>query len=539
VWISAPGIAAAATSAGADLPPDGSSTIPASAPRSGPVGPGYAVVTSDGTVATFGGAQFDGDLTTGPPSSPVVGMAATADGGGYWLATASGTVFAFGDARGPARRQMPGPAPVAAIVADSATRGYWIVRSNGIVDAVSAPRVGAAPWRWIDGPVVAATADLGGGLWLATAGGKILSVDGAPPFSPTVPGESATNPVTSLSSGPGGNSLWVGFRSGRVELIPTGRERHGTEERIPSPGSDSPISALVTSPSGNGALVVRSNGAITTLGDAVNIGDARSPLHPPYYPISYQPPPTLAVGGAYLAVGTSAARTGPLRIAVIGDSLSVILGRDTENYVTSRNVNAQFDVGGIMGCGVAGDLPLATYSDPGPPAATLPACGQWQQQYRQVLASSHPNEVVVLLGYWESQLHLFRGRTVTTVDSSGYRNFLAGQLRILFGMVHDSGARLVVLDPPVFGDGTPVANVIAFESVLDSVSSAEGGTLIRLAPLIDPGNQFVQTLDGRDVRTADGVHLTSTAVETVIDPALLPQFLAVARKGRADVTADS
>jgi hypothetical protein len=32
-------------------------------------------------------------------NQPVVGMAATADGGGYWLVAADGGVFAFGDAR--------------------------------------------------------------------------------------------------------------------------------------------------------------------------------------------------------------------------------------------------------------------------------------------------------------------------------------------------------------------------------------------------------------------------------------------------------
>ena len=45
------------------------------------------------------GAQFYGSTGSMRLNKPVVGMAATPDGGGYWLVASDGGVFAYGDAR--------------------------------------------------------------------------------------------------------------------------------------------------------------------------------------------------------------------------------------------------------------------------------------------------------------------------------------------------------------------------------------------------------------------------------------------------------
>ena len=61
-------------------------------------GGGYWLVAADGGVFTFGDARFAGSLGNIALNAPVVGIAATADGGGYWLVAADGGVFTFGDA---------------------------------------------------------------------------------------------------------------------------------------------------------------------------------------------------------------------------------------------------------------------------------------------------------------------------------------------------------------------------------------------------------------------------------------------------------
>src|ERR1700727_3103793 len=60
--------------------------------------PAYWTVASDGGVFSFGGAPFFGSEGGSHLNAPVVGMAATSDGGGYWLVASDGGIFTFGDA---------------------------------------------------------------------------------------------------------------------------------------------------------------------------------------------------------------------------------------------------------------------------------------------------------------------------------------------------------------------------------------------------------------------------------------------------------
>ena len=59
---------------------------------------GFWSVQPDGTVHSYAGAQWFGDMHGQPLQKPVVGITATSTGLGYWLVAADGGVFAFGDA---------------------------------------------------------------------------------------------------------------------------------------------------------------------------------------------------------------------------------------------------------------------------------------------------------------------------------------------------------------------------------------------------------------------------------------------------------
>ena len=60
---------------------------------------GYWEVASDGGIFAFGTANFYGSMGGKPLNKPIVGMAATPDGGGYWEVASDGGIFAFGDAQ--------------------------------------------------------------------------------------------------------------------------------------------------------------------------------------------------------------------------------------------------------------------------------------------------------------------------------------------------------------------------------------------------------------------------------------------------------
>ena len=56
-------------------------------------------MASDGGLFAFGDAAFYGSMGGQPLNEPIVGIAATPDGGGYWEVASDGGLFAFGDAK--------------------------------------------------------------------------------------------------------------------------------------------------------------------------------------------------------------------------------------------------------------------------------------------------------------------------------------------------------------------------------------------------------------------------------------------------------
>jgi hypothetical protein len=97
-----------------------------------PNGGGYWEVASDGGIFAFGDAGFHGSMGGHPLNRPVVGMAATANGGGYWEVASDGGIFAFGDAAfWGSTGNLSLNRPIVGMAATSGGRGYWLVGSDG------------------------------------------------------------------------------------------------------------------------------------------------------------------------------------------------------------------------------------------------------------------------------------------------------------------------------------------------------------------------------------------------------------------------
>jgi len=483
----------------------------------------YAVATASGAVATFGGAGFEGDAT-GPPSPvPVVAIAATRDGEGYWLATRGGGVRAFGDASSGSDLGTTGW--TVGLTTDPTGSGWWAVTSTGTVTAGGGAPALAAPGAH-GSPVRGIAAAGGRGVWLARSDGTVTAVGVVPPLA----APRTRGPLAAIAATPDRGGYWTVTTQGTV-VAAGDANWYGSWTRPASPAA-----GIAASVDGRGYLLVATDGEVRAFGDARKRGDARSPLHPPGYPASLQPPAVRAVGLAVLGAGPQPARRGPLRITFLGDSLAVLTARYTADYVAAHHLDATVADGAVLGCGVVGALTLSTYSDPTAPAPTLPACAQWRQQYAQAVAEGHPDVVAVVLGYWESQRHGFGGSTVSLTTSAGYRAYVATRLRAVDAMARAAGARVVFVEPPDFGDGTPDANVTAFDTLVDRVAGATGAGRFDLRPLLDPGGRDAPTLGPVTVRDTDRVHLSAPGVEQVIDPALVPRLIAAAEAGRAGAT---
>ncbi len=116
---------------------------------------GYWLVAADGGVFSFGNASFYGSMGGKPLNRPIVGMAATPNGGGYWLVAADGGVFSFGDATFyGSMGGKPLNAPVVGIAADPATGGYWEVAADGSVSSFDASSYGSMGGKPLNRPIV-------------------------------------------------------------------------------------------------------------------------------------------------------------------------------------------------------------------------------------------------------------------------------------------------------------------------------------------------------------------------------------------------
>ncbi len=485
---------------------------------------GYALVDVSGDVSTFGGAHYAGDRYDQPLNQPVVGATPTPDGAGYWLVAADGGVFSYGDAG--FFGSMGGlhlNQPIVGMAASADGGGYWLVASDGGIFAFGDARFfGSMGGLHLNQPIVgmAASAD-GGGYWLVASDGGIFAFGDARFFG-SMGGLHLNRPIVGMGASGDGEGYWLVASDGGVFSF-------GDARFFGSAGDLSlaaPVTAIVATPDGNGYLLVGEDGGVFTFGDAQYAGNATSDLHPPEYAslFSSTPPPT--VTGMFLAQGTQASATGPTRVLLSGDSLSV---QTAEGWATvEQSYGAWVQNGGIVACGVGvvGATELSSWTaSAGPPWS---ACMSWEQQLERELALSHPNVVVVLSGYWESQQWLYDNQWVS-LRTPSFQSEVSGQLAQLASLVHSYGASLVFLSAPYYANGTPNDVVDTYNSLIAKVPGAQ---VMDLHGLLDPDNQYAQTVDGIEARDTDGVHLSSVAPADLLAPAFLPSIVAVGNRNR-------
>ena len=180
--------------------------------------PGYRFVASDGGVFDFGGAAFFGSTGNLTLNKPVVGMAATPDGGGYWLVASDGGIFSFGDAvflgstGGMALNK-----PIVGMANNPSGQGYWLVASDGgIFSFGNASFHGSTGNLTLNKPVVGmATVPDGGGYWLVASDGGIFSF-GTAIFRGSTGALTLNKPVVGMAATLSGLGYWLVASDGGI-----------------------------------------------------------------------------------------------------------------------------------------------------------------------------------------------------------------------------------------------------------------------------------------------------------------------------------
>jgi hypothetical protein len=170
-------------------------------------------VTTRGRVLAFGDARSRGEIKDG--KTRIVDIAPTPSGRGYWLVSAGGRVFPFGDANryGASR----GDETVVSILPTATGLGYSLVGSSGAIRAFGDAVVPAASTPKIAGEYVAAAASPLGGVWLATADGKVVPA-GAPALA-DLSHHPAGSPVVDIAATAGGRGYYLLLANGNVKAF--------------------------------------------------------------------------------------------------------------------------------------------------------------------------------------------------------------------------------------------------------------------------------------------------------------------------------
>jgi hypothetical protein len=235
---------------------------PAAAAPSG-VTQGYWEVASDGGVFTFGNAQFFGSLGGQDLAGPVVGIAATSDGGGYWEVEANGDVFNFGDAS-PSSQAVQGTIGMAAFndfsYLEAGSDGSVIYQGGTL--ATYAAGSSFSHNEAIVG-IAAAPSNRGLGYWLVGADGGVFSF-GSANFFGSMGGKLLNKPIVGIAATPDGAGYWLVASDGGIFSF-------GDANFYGSMGGqplNRPIVGIAATSDGRGYWEVASDGGIFNYGDA-------------------------------------------------------------------------------------------------------------------------------------------------------------------------------------------------------------------------------------------------------------------------------
>jgi len=203
----------------------------------------------------------------------------------------------------------------------------------------------------------------------------------------------------------------------------------------------------------------------------------------------------------------------PVRSLLLGDSVALTLGNAIGHQAPSYNVHLENNA--ILGCGVTVGSALRTTGTVG----QVPGrCQAWEQSWKRDVDVDHSDVVTLVLGRWEVLDRLIGGRW-RHVGEPVFDAYLADQLDRGISIAASDGGAVIVCTSPYFsgaerpgGGAWPEndpARVDRFnELAREAVARHPGVVLFDLNALVSPGGHFASVIDGKPVRSADGIHFS-------------------------------
>jgi hypothetical protein len=248
-------------------------------------------------------------------------------------------------------------------------------------------------------------------------------------------------------------------------------------------------------------------------------------------------PPTPSTSSTTVAAGP------PVKVLVVGDSTALTLDIGLNEHASSYGI-APVN-GGIFGCGITTG---AEYQLKGVDAAMAPECSgtppgfQWPKLWLFRMNEVKPNVVMILAGRWEVTNRTYDGHW-TNIENPVYAAYVKRQLQHAVQVAGSTGAQVVLMTAPCYDsgeqpDGAPWpedsrARLTIYNDLVRQVAaSAPHTSLLNFNALACPGGRYEESMDGQQVRQADGVHFTFSG-GNVFAPQIWPAIAALGRQQMA------
>ncbi len=236
---------------------------------------------------------------------------------------------------------------------------------------------------------------------------------------------------------------------------------------------------------------------------------------------------------------------GPIRALLVGDSEASFLGFGLGPESGAFGVSYAGD--GVLGCGLLqgktllhGTLDLGTV---GTRDQVEVPCSSQYTRWRADLEAFHPDVVLLADGEYEVRNRYLNGAW-THIGEPGFDRAERAAMEQAVAVLRSTGATVVLLTAVYYhqpeaanGSSWPEDNprrVNAYNAMLRQVAATSGGGVVveNLNAHLDPGGHYAQFIDGKNVRYADGIHV-SPAGAKLVAPWLLGQIAKLGAAHRA------
>lgn len=248
--------------------------------------------------------------------------------------------------------------------------------------------------------------------------------------------------------------------------------------------------------------------------------------------VAFELPPGLNTSEHAALVRAGAYERRPIKLLIIGDSIAMTLGMglsegSQEGYGVAVSDHA------TLGCDLDPQLEIL---DEGVAGRDVQGCEYWRGMWPLLAAGTRPKVVALGIGRWEVTDHLFDGRWVH-IGERVWDEHVEADLRSVISIFSGFGAKVVLLTMPYVdpmtrpNDGLPWSEdtpgrTRAYNALVGALARTDPGqvSVIDLNRMLAPRGRYVATLDGIDVRSTDGVHI-SLAGGQLLQREILPRVV--------------